>query len=312
MDVVNTTKTYFANMYNYVIYYLINSYSFIIILILIVLGYYAVSSSSSSSSSFSSSSYLGSNNIEDIYASNSGESHTFLIIGVVILVLFILVNVLKYIFSVKLGDYVNGLITSLTATATPTPTAATTASAATAAATPTGDVVTPDDSYQPNLVPDISLSKQVFNIPGNFYTYDNAEALCTAYGSKLATYEQIEDAYNKGAEWCNYGWSADQLALFPTQKLTYDTLQKINGHENDCGRQGINGGYMVDTNTKFGVNCYGVKPSITQEESNLMQTPTAYPDNPIDVAFQKNVDLIKANLTKIMVSPFNKNIWSSI
>ena len=89
MDVVNTTKTYFANMYNYVIYYLINSYSFIIILILIVLGYYAVSSSSSSSSSFSSSSYLGSNNIEDIYASNSGESHTFLIIGVVILVLFI-------------------------------------------------------------------------------------------------------------------------------------------------------------------------------------------------------------------------------
>jgi hypothetical protein len=31
------------------------------------------------------------------------------------------------------------------------------------------------------------------------------------------------------------------MALFPTQKETWDKLQKIKGHEHDCGRPGING-----------------------------------------------------------------------
>ena len=39
----------------------------------------------------------------------------------------------------------------------------------------------------------------------NYYDYENAKALCKAYGAELATYDQIEKAYNSGAEWCNYG-----------------------------------------------------------------------------------------------------------
>ena len=67
--------------------------------------------------------------------------------------------------------------------------------------------------------------KQVFHVPSNIYTYDNAGALCNAYGAQLASYDQIEDAYNSGAEWCNYGWSKDQMAYYPTQKSTYEKLK---------------------------------------------------------------------------------------
>ena len=69
-------------------------------------------------------------------------------------------------------------------------------------------------------------SGEVFNIPNNDYTYSDAKALCKAYGGNLASYTQIENAYKSGAEWCNYGWSADQMALYPTQKVTWNKLQK--------------------------------------------------------------------------------------
>jgi len=102
--------------------------------------------------------------------------------------------------------------------------------------------------------------KEVFNIANNKYTFDEAQAICKAYGADLASYDQIEQAYNKGAEWCNYGWSANQMAFFPTQKSTWDELQKSEKRKHACGRPGVNGGYMANPNIRFGVNCYGVKP----------------------------------------------------
>ena len=128
----------------------------------------------------------------------------------------------------------------------------------------------------------------------------------------MAEYNQIEKAYNNGAEWCNYGWSSNQLALFPTQEKTYDNLQTIPGHENDCGRPGVNGGYIANPNVRFGVNCYGYKPKITGDEEELMKTATPYPETPQDIAFQKKVDVMKNNLDKILVSPFNHNSWGEI
>ena len=117
---------------------------------------------------------------------------------------------------------------------------------------------------------------------------------------------------NGGAEWCNYGWSADQLALFPTQKATYNNLQNIPGHKNDCGRAGINGGYIANPNVRFGVNCYGNKPRITPEEDELMKTESPYPVTEQDIAFQKKIDHLKNNLDQILVSPFNHNMWSEL
>jgi hypothetical protein len=84
----------------------------------------------------------------------------------------------------------------------------------------------------------------VFNISKNNYTYYDAEPLCKALGAELATYDQVKDAWRTGADWCNYGWSDGQNAFFPTQQKTFDILQGIEGHEHDCGRPGVNGGFI--------------------------------------------------------------------
>ena len=42
-------------------------------------------------------------------------------------------------------------------------------------------------------------SEEVFNVSNNLYTYEDAQAICTAYDAKLATYDQIEAAYADGA-----------------------------------------------------------------------------------------------------------------
>jgi len=277
MEVVNTTTTTDpVNMYNYLNTYLMNPMVFVII-ILIVVAYYAFSSS------------LGTGN-QGSTGTNSNGGGVFGVIIIAVLVILILVNALQYFFSINVTAYIQGLFSPKT----------------------TVDIVVDQSTYQPTPVPEIKFKKQVFNIPGNYYTYDNAKALCTAYGSELASYDQIEKAYNNGAEWCNYGWSAGQLALFPTQKKTYDTLQTIPGHENDCGRPGINGGYIANPNVKFGANCYGYKPKITSDEEELMKTASPYPETPEDIAFQKKVDFMKNNLDKILVSPFNYDTWGEI
>jgi len=277
MEVVNTTSTTDpVNMYNYLNNYILNPIVFIIILLIVVL-YYAFSSSSLDSKS----SGLGND--------DNGASNVMGIIIVAILIVLILVNAFQYFFSINVTAYIKDLFTPTTKV----------------------DIVVDQSTYQPTTVPEIKFKKQVFNIPGNYYNYDNAKALCQAYGADLASYEQIEKAYNNGAEWCNYGWSKDQLALFPTQSKTYNNLQTIPGHENDCGRPGVNGGYIANQNVKFGVNCYGNKPKITTEEDDLMKTSSPYPETVKDLAFQKRVDFWKNKVDEILVSPFNYNTWGS-
>jgi hypothetical protein len=279
MEVVNTTSTTDpVNMYNYLNSYILNPMVFIIILLILV-AYYVFSSS------------LGSGSSEAPGLGNGDDSGTNImgVIIVAILVILIIVNAFQYFFSINVTAYIQDLFSPKTKI----------------------DIVVDQSTYQPTTVPEIKFKKQVFNIPGNYYNYENAKAVCQAYGADLASYDQIEKAYGSGAEWCNYGWSADQLALFPTQKKTYDKLQTIPGHENDCGRTGVNGGYIANPNIKFGVNCYGNKPKITSEEEELMQTASPYPETAKDLAFQKRVDFWKNKVDEILVSPFNYNTWGS-
>jgi hypothetical protein len=161
-------------------------------------------------------------------------------------------------------------------------------------------------------IPQIRLQKQVFHVPENNYTYEESKAVCEAYGATLATYDQIEDAYNKGAEWCGYGWSDSQQALFPTQRETWQKLQGIKGHEHDCGRTGVNGGYIGNPNVRFGVNCYGYKPFITPEEERIMAETRPYPITKRDIKHERKVDKYRNKLDKIHVSPFNKSTWSVV
>jgi hypothetical protein len=161
-----------------------------------------------------------------------------------------------------------------------------------------------------NNIPKIRIENQVFHIPENNYTYQDAKAICKAYGSTLANYSQIEEAYKKGGEWCSYGWSADQMAFFPTQEKTYQYLQGIKGHEHDCGRPGVNGGYIANPNAKFGVNCYGNKPKITPEEEENMKILPIYPVTKEEQEFQQKVEMWKNKLNELIVSPFNSSYWS--
>ena len=45
-----------------------------------------------------------------------------------------------------------------------------------------------------------------------------------------------------------------------------EKTSKNKGHEHDCGRPGINGGFIDNPNVRFGVNCFGTKPAISAEE----------------------------------------------
>lgn len=144
--------------------------------------------------------------------------------------------------------------------------------------------------------------KEVFYVSGNMYTYDDAPAVCAAYESELATYDQVMEAYSGGAEWCGYGWTQGGMALFPTQQSTWEALmQEVNSkNRTQCGRPGINGGYF-DPNTKFGVNCYGVKPG---DKGTKYPTPIPGKD-PSD--FDNLVNKFKSMINRMRVSPFNRD-----
>lgn len=169
-----------------------------------------------------------------------------------------------------------------------------------------------EDIIPETTVQELTMAKQVFHVPGNKYTYENSKAICKAYGSRLANYDEINKAYDEGADWCSYGWSDKQMALFPTQKEKWEHLQKIKGHEHDCGRQGINGGYIANPNVRFGVNCYGYKPKITKEEVDLMANMPLYPRTQREIEFDKRVNYWRDKLPEILVAPFNNNNWSII
>ena len=86
------------------------------------------------------------------------------------------------------------------------------------------------------------------------------------------------------------------MALFPTQSETYNNLQKISGHEHDCGRPGINGGYISNPKVRFGVNCYGKKPKMSDIEEQLMETSTPYPLTEDDIMMEKKTEMLKKKL----------------
>jgi preprotein translocase subunit SecG len=284
-NTVNTgLGTVATDMYSF-INSLFSNPSVVIILVVIIVIYVIIfmylGESGSSTSTFSSTSQT-----------ESGSAKTITVMVVSIFIILVIINGLQYFFGVDIIASLKNILTGK----------------------PEIDI-TVDTSRKEAAkapIPEILLRPQVYNIPENTYVYADAKALCTAYGSRLATYKEIEEAYNKGGEWCNYGWSDGQMALFPTQQKTFDELQKIEGHENDCGRPGVNGGYMSNPALRFGVNCYGYKPRMTPEEEDLMASQPIYPKTEKDIAMENRVNYWKDKLTEIIVSPFNHDTWSKL
>ena len=157
------------------------------------------------------------------------------------------------------------------------------------------------------------IDDEVFNIANNIYTYDDAKAVCKSFDARLATYDEVEEAYKDGGEWCNYGWSENQSIYFPTQKKTWEELQKDPKRKNDCGRPGVNGGFIDNPNTRFGVNCYGKKPKPTDAEVNYMSAKknSPAPKTPEEELIDKKVKMFKDHRDKLIrLNAFNQNKWS--
>jgi len=278
------------SMYGYINNLLMNPTALIILVIIVLIYIILFVSLGDSSNTTNSNSSVGTNGLDK----TSG-----IIIAVIagIFVILLLFNVLKYFFSIDIMASVKNLFNPTN------PQLEITVNQNTAKAA---------DDGSSKKSSELLTRQQVFNIPGNYYGYEDAKTLCQAYGSRLATYDEVEDSYNKGGEWCNYGWSEGQMALFPTQKTTFDNLQNIPGHEHDCGRPGVNGGYMANPHIQYRVNCFGYKPKITTEEEEMMQNASPYPKTEKDIAMEKRVDYWKTKIDEILLSPFNYSTWSKV
>ena len=154
--------------------------------------------------------------------------------------------------------------------------------------------------------------KEVYHIPGNRFTYHDAKAVCKAFDGELANYQQLKEGQQKGASWCSYGWTKDQLGLYPTSQTVWNKLQQKEGHEYDCGLPGINGNYISNPHIKLGSNCYGYKPKISDLENNLFTNENLYPKTHKEKLFDKRVDYWKNRIGNILISPFNNTNWFKV
>jgi hypothetical protein len=206
-------------------------------------------------------------------------------IGVIYMIILLIVNLLTRVFNIPIVDHIVAMF---------------------------GKVE--EKKPEAEVVPVVEKKDEVFNVSNNLYTYDDAQNVCSTFGARLATYDDIEDAYNKGGEWCNYGWSEGQMAYFPTQKDTWSSLQKSKKNANSCGRPGINGGYIVNPNVKFGVNCFGKKPE--PKPSELMRMKQHQSAGQLNGEGQAELDA-KVKYwrdhmdTMLTVNSYSKNKWSA-
>jgi len=162
--------------------------------------------------------------------------------------------------------------------------------------------------------PDISMNvtaNEVYHVPGNRFTYHDAKAVCKAFDGELANYNQLSEAHKNGASWCSYGWTKDQLGLYPTSQNDWTKLQDKEGHKYDCGLPGINGGYVPNPHTKLGSNCYGVKPKQSELEKAYVNKDL-YPKTTKELLFEQRVQFWKDRISNVLISPFNNSNWFKV
>lgn len=165
------------------------------------------------------------------------------------------------------------------------------------------------DRVVENILPP---AKEVFNISKNDYTYYDAAPLCKALGAELATYEDVKNAWQKGADWCNYGWVKGQMAVYPTQESTYAELQQ--GPEEQraaCGKPGLNGGFFDNPELRYGVTCVGKRPPQSNHDATSVTSGSTRPLTASGLEFEKKVQQFKVESDNLGIMPFNKEKWGS-
>jgi hypothetical protein len=155
-------------------------------------------------------------------------------------------------------------------------------------------IVEPKESNSTSTTSQKSYKPQTYHVNGQF-DYSTAKEICKSYNGKLATLEDVKGAYEKGGEWCDYGWSDKHMVLYPTQKSSWEKYQQTNKEQ--CGIPGINGGYNNKLNQKLGVNCFGKKPDgkVTPLSPEKVDDRASYWQN-----------------QHLNVSPFNYTTWSEL
>ena len=151
----------------------------------------------------------------------------------------------------------------------------------------------------------LARGDQVFNVGNNLFTYDEAKNVCKSFDGELASLKQVMDSYKDGADWCNYGWIKGQMAVFPTQQVTFDEKQRAPYSERlECGLPGVNGGYFENGKFLFGATCYGKKPSkkAGHEDDDLI-------NKLVSANNHKAYEKLK-NVEDLDILPFNKERWS--
>jgi hypothetical protein len=146
--------------------------------------------------------------------------------------------------------------------------------------------------------------REVFHIANQDYTFEQAKCKCESYNAKLASYDQLVDAYNDGAEWCTYGWSSGQKAYYPTQKCNWE--KKGPEDKLKCGNPGLNGGFFADPSLKFGVNCYGKKPKgkVAKLKDPVCNGGGNYCQLPQNFGASNRLETDE-------ISPFNSDKWNN-
>lgn len=167
---------------------------------------------------------------------------------------------------------------------------------------------------------------EVFSTSENIWTYDDAEAVCASQGSKLASYDQLVEAAENGAHWCNLGWVKSdttdssepyKYAHFPVQKKEFNEMKKSE-YKDGCGavwndkfsgqEHSVQGG-AYNKNRLLAVNCYGEKREPKIDETNYLEEIQKGPGN---LELENKMIEIKDLTDNMSYYPYNKNQWSSL
>ena len=103
------------------------------------------------------------------------------------------------------------------------------------------------------------------------------------------------------------------MAVYPTQKSTYEELQEGPAEQRAaCGRPGLNGGYFDNPELKFGVSCYGTKPSQSNHDANEVTKGATRPLTAAGLEFEKKVQRFQEQADAMGILPFNKDKWQEM
>ncbi len=90
--------------------------------------------------------------------------------------------------------------------------------------------------------------------------YATAVDIAKKLGATVASITQMTDAYLMGAQWCQNGWTLNNMVSYPMQDAV-----------SNCGTVGLNSAGPITTTADFppAINCYGPKASRTVSDNKI-------------------------------------------